>query len=96
MLVVHLAVLPEGSTPTDAPRVGFVVSRAVGGAVERNLVKRRLRHLSREVLPMLPSSSLLVVRALPAAREASYAELREDLVRGVERSLRRPDSGLAR
>ena len=33
-----------------SPRVGFVVSRAVGPATTRNLVKRRLRHLSRERL----------------------------------------------
>ena len=37
------------STATPA-RVGFVVSKAVGNAVVRNRVKRRLRHLARERL----------------------------------------------
>jgi ribonuclease P protein component len=59
--------------------VGFVVSKAVGPAVTRNLVKRRLRHLCRERLPVLPSGSMLVVRALPAAASASYEELGREL-----------------
>ncbi|MDR7362336.1 ribonuclease P protein component [Marmoricola bigeumensis] len=72
------------------------MSRAVGGAVQRNLVKRRLRHLSREVVAELPAGSLLVVRALPPAAESSYAELREDLTRGVQRVLHRAQSGVRR
>ena len=74
-LVVHLG---HGAT-TAPPRVGLVVSRAVGNAVVRNRVKRRLRHLARERVPSLPGSALVVVRALPAAGAASYAELAGDL-----------------
>ena len=47
-------------------RVGFVVSKAVGNAVVRNRVQRRLRHLAREHLASLPGSAVLVIRALPA------------------------------
>jgi ribonuclease P protein component len=56
-----------------------VVSKAVGGAVVRNLVKRRLRHLARARIDALPPGAMLVVRALPAAAERSYAELGVDL-----------------
>jgi ribonuclease P protein component len=56
-----------------------VVSKAVGNAVIRNRVKRRLRHLAREHVQTLPGSAVLVVRALPAAGEASYDDLRSDL-----------------
>ena len=63
----------------EAPRVGFVVSRTVGGAVARNAVRRRLRHLMRERLHLLAPDSTLVVRALPAAAGASSAELSVDL-----------------
>ncbi|MFI1196837.1 ribonuclease P protein component [Micromonospora sp. NPDC020750] len=66
----------ETSVPT---RAGFVVSKAVGPAVVRNTVRRRLRHLVRERLAALPAGSILVVRALPAAAEASYARLGADL-----------------
>jgi ribonuclease P protein component len=83
-LVVHL-----GTSEPDAPaRAGFVVSKAVGNAVVRNRVKRRLRHLTREHLPSLqglPGSAVLVVRALPVAASASYAELGADLDRCLSR-----------
>ncbi len=69
------------------PRAGFVVSKAIGGAVVRNRVKRRLRHLVRERLDQLPRGSLLVVRALPAAANASYQELAADLDAALRRLL---------
>ena len=78
--MLHLG--PAGSSPAeepDAPQVGFVVSRAVGDAVTRNRVKRRLRHLVRERLGSLPPAGLLVVRALPASAAASYPRLGRDL-----------------
>ncbi len=89
-LVVHLAAPPDPSAvpppqplaaldPTDPPRVGFVVSRAVGGSVVRHRVQRRLRHLVLPLLPDLPGGALVVVRALPPAGGASSAELDADL-----------------
>jgi ribonuclease P protein component len=84
-VVVHLAV-PAAMTGTP-PQVGFVVSKAVGNAVVRNRVKRRLRHLAREHVTSLPGSAVLVVRALPASATASTAELRTDLDRCLRRVL---------
>jgi len=60
-------------------RAGFVVSKAVGNAVVRNRVRRRLRHLVRPLLSELPGGATLVVRALPPAADASYATLGTDL-----------------
>jgi ribonuclease P protein component len=59
--------------------VGFVVGRAVGGSVERHRVVRRLRAVARERLGRLPAGSRLVVRALPAARNADWGQLARDL-----------------
>jgi ribonuclease P protein component len=85
-LVVHLS-----RTDADAPaRVGFVVSRAVGSAVVRNRVKRRLRHLTRERLELLPVGSLTVVRANAAAARATTDELSHDLDRALSSALRQP------
>ena len=83
-LVLHL-----GAGPDRGPRVGFVVSKAVGNAVTRNRVKRRLRHLARERLTSLPGSGVLVVRALPAAAAAPYDVLGADLDTAFQR-LERP------
>ncbi|MEU9505565.1 ribonuclease P protein component [Micromonospora sp. NPDC048170] len=74
---------PARSSGTEQPsvpaRAGFVVSKAVGNAVVRNQVRRRLRHLARERLTGLPAGSTLVVRALPAAADTSYPRLGADL-----------------
>jgi ribonuclease P protein component len=82
-MVVHLWTPPSPHQPCvqGAPRVGFVVSKAVGPAVTRNLVKRRLRHLARARLGVLPAGSMLVVRALPAAASAGYEDLAQELDR---------------
>ncbi|HEX7396825.1 MAG TPA: ribonuclease P protein component [Propionibacteriaceae bacterium] len=60
-------VLHVVSRPDTITRAGFVVSKAVGGAVTRNRVKRRLRHLVAARLADQTKGVDVVVRALPAA-----------------------------
>lgn len=87
LLVVHAALTdPTLGRPA---RVGFVVSGAVGGAVVRNRVKRRLREALRPRLLTLPAGRDLVVRAQPAAAAASWLELCGELDRCVDVALRR-------
>jgi ribonuclease P protein component len=93
-LVVHL--LDDASDPAEPARVGFVVNKAVGGAVARNRVKRRLRHLVRRNLTLLPPSSALVVRALPASATMSSAELGAELARCLQRVTTAPRATRAR
>ncbi|WP_371480378.1 ribonuclease P protein component [Kitasatospora sp. NBC_00315] len=102
LLVVHLSrdgdpqgqadrtsdIRPHVAEGTPSARAGFVVSKAVGPAVVRNLVKRRLRHLVRDRLSRLPAGSLIVVRALPPAGSASYHDLEHDLDAALKRLLR--------
>ena len=71
------------------PRVGFVVSKAVGGAVVRNRTKRVLRHLVAARLTRIPAACDLVVRANPAAAAATTPELAADLDRGLDAVLGR-------
>ena len=66
-------------------RAGFVVSKAVGNAVVRNRVRRRLRHLCAGRLAALPAGSILVVRALPPAAGADSAALGRELDAVLER-----------
>ncbi|WP_229076532.1 ribonuclease P protein component [Actinoplanes sp. DH11] len=86
-LVVHLLV-DEPAFASQA-RAGFVVSKAVGNAVVRNKVRRRLRHLVRPLLAELPEGASLVVRALPPAAGATQAILAADL-EGAVAAARRP------
>ncbi|AEE47913.1 ribonuclease P protein component [Cellulomonas fimi] len=91
-LVVHLTTKTDPGP--DGPVVGLVVSKAVGTAVRRNLVKRRLRELVRARLDVLPAGSRIVVRALPPAAGAPFAQLGADLdsalAGAVRRAARRP------
>jgi ribonuclease P protein component len=61
-----LYVFPRGGA--DPPRMGLSVSRKVGGAVERNRVKRVLREAWALESPRLPPGSDAVVIARPDAR----------------------------
>ena len=85
-LVVHLHT--DGMS-TAVPRVGLVVSKAVGNAVTRNRVKRRLRHLAAGQLATLPRGSSVVVRALPPAAGYTSAELGAELRAALTRCLER-------
>ncbi|MBW5480727.1 ribonuclease P protein component [Streptomyces bambusae] len=91
LLVVHLrtsATDPHGpGESAPSTRAGFVVSKAVGNAVVRNKVKRRLRHLVRDRLAQLPPGSLVVVRALPGSGDAGHEDLARDLDAALARLL---------
>jgi len=84
-LVVHLL----GTERPTPPRAGFVVSGKVGNAVVRHRITRRLRPLVRAELSTLAAGTDLVVRALPAAAEATSADLDHDLRSGLAAAARK-------
>lgn len=81
--MVHAAL----TAPTRPPRVGFVVSKAVGNSVVRHRVVRRLRALVAERLDGVPTGWDLVVRAQPAAATAASSSLGEHLDHALSRVL---------
>jgi ribonuclease P protein component len=87
-LVLSLRMGQSAAAP-DSPLVGFIVGRAVGPAVVRNQVRRRLRHLVRERLGGLPAGAGLVIRAKPVAAATGFDELGVQLDRALA-SVRRP------
>ena len=67
--------------PSSITQCGFIVSRRVGGAVTRNRVKRRLRHLYRHERSTLTPGLWLVLGTKPAAAHASLVDLRAEWLR---------------
>ena len=63
----------------DPVRFGFIVSRAVGGAVERNLLRRRMRAVGRQLVDAGAQGSDVVVRALPGSAQRGWASLSADM-----------------
>lgn len=71
-----LSVLPVD--PETESRVGLITSRRVGGAVQRSLVRRRLREVVRAVRPQLRRGFWLVLIARHSAARATFEALRSE------------------
>lgn len=82
-LVVHLAHATDDPT---GPRIGLVVSKAVGNAVVRHRVSRRLRHSVYPMLDQLQPGHRMVIRALPGAATSSSARLSHELSQALRRA----------
>lgn len=70
----HLVLYSFPNSEADRPRLGLSVSRKVGGAVERNRVKRLLREAFRSIEQELLAGQDLVVVARPPASELAERE----------------------
>ncbi len=60
MVVFYLARPARDAEQASGPRIGFTVSRALGGAVERNRMKRRLREAVRLSLPVKAHADVVI------------------------------------
>ena len=78
------------------PRVGFVVSKAVGNAVVRSRVKRVLRHVARDGLAQIDPSLDIVVRAHPGIVGAPSVDVADEFARMVAKAERRQRRDVSR
>jgi ribonuclease P protein component len=65
----------------DRSRFGFVVSKRLGKAVQRNKIKRRMREAARQRLPGIKPGFDLVFIARQPIRQASFTEIDRTLER---------------
>ena len=70
------------------PRLGLIIAKPVGSAVERHRVARRLRHVSRTMLAGLDECDRVVIRALPSSRNVSSASLEQQVRSGLRRAFK--------
>jgi ribonuclease P protein component len=84
-IVVHVR-RGNNSDTGHGPRVGLIIAKSVGSAVERHRVARRLRHVACPMLGDLRGSDQVVIRALPSSRHVSSAWLEQQLRTGVRRA----------
>ena len=93
-LVVNPGVNIDKPTNSEA-RMGLAVSKAVGHAVTRNLVKRRLRAIAREYESLLPAYTDVVIRAKPSAATANFADLEQQVKRCFSKIAQRVEAAQA-
>jgi ribonuclease P protein component len=79
-----LAVL--GADEDNGVRAGFITSRAIGNAVKRNRVRRRLREIVRRHQHEIVAGTSIVTVARAAAADVTYRELEDEWLRLAKRA----------
>ncbi|MEO6310437.1 MAG: ribonuclease P protein component [Leifsonia sp.] len=75
----HLVTYLRTNSDDAPPRFGFIVAKNVGNAVNRNLIRRRLKAASYELLSSVRPGTDVVIRALPSVNAATWFSLRAEL-----------------
>ena len=87
----HIEDEASGDPVMQSPRVGLIIAKSVGSAVQRHRVARRLRHVARDLLEELDRGDHVVIRARPGSASAGSEALRSQLSAGLRCMHRRSD-----
>jgi len=74
----------EAHSPEQSARVGFTVGRVLGGAVERNRIKRRLREAVRLRRALLKGGVDVVINPKKSALTLEFSVLLEEVGRALD------------
>ena len=75
----RFVVLYALTSKTKDIKAGFAVSKKVGGAVKRNLTRRRLREIIQKEIPSLKQNYNIIVLAKENILNATFAELQSEI-----------------
>jgi ribonuclease P protein component len=76
----------------DGPRIGLTVGKAMGNAVDRNRIKRRMREAVRRQLPLLHSPVDVVLHPRRSVIDVDFATLEREVAsvfQQIQRALER-------
>ena len=93
-LTLETCLSPPAKAVPRAARIGYTASKKVGGAVERNRAKRRLRAAAAATLPLLAREGhdyVLIARTATLSRR--FAELIRDLSKALTAAHAAMDEG---
>jgi ribonuclease P protein component len=81
---------PEAATDCGSSmRVGFTVGKALGGSVERNRLKRRMREAVRTSWPAAQAPVDVVFHPRKSVVNMPFAEVAREVARGLQLALQR-------
>ena len=77
---------PQGALPKKSARVGFTVGRVLGGAVQRNRIKRRLREAVRQRRALLAGAGAVdvVINPKKSVLTLEFSLVLEEVARALE------------
>ncbi len=75
---------PQAALPEKSARVGFTVGRVLGGAVERNRIKRRLREAVRQRRSVLQGAVDVVINPKKSVLTMEFSALLEEVGRALD------------
>ena len=71
---------------TKSIKVGFAVTKKIGHAIKRNLIRRRLREILRKYLPSLKQNYNIILVAKEQILETEFAKLERQVVNLLNRA----------
>ena len=85
--------LPRTQPPAEGLRIGLTVSRALGGAVDRNRMRRRMREAVRMTRPLSAPPIDVVINPKRLVLGAEFALVAKEVGRAFETVLRKSAGG---